>query len=297
MTRLKDRFVELVSITLVIASLLSIVIWGNRSSGSNQVSHTASVILKPKSANEIIEFFDGHQYSWPPDDYIVPNIVVKDFPGDMNTLSIDEKKAVFFRLMLPLVMRENQRILEERSYLIKLSNSGNLGYRQLKRLSELASKYGVEGGVSDAGVLTVLSRRIDVIPPAIVLAQAANESAWGTSRFAREANNIFGEWTYKKSQGIVPKKRGAGKKHYIRKFADIEGSLSSYMNNLNRGHAYKKFRLMRSDMRSNHDSLDALQLVTTLKRYSSRGSDYIAEIKKMILQNSLLELSKARFGR
>ncbi len=152
----------------------------------------------------------------------------------------------------------------------------------------------MEGSLDDPATLQELMLRVDAIPPALALAQAANESAWGTSRFSREANNLFGEWTYVATDGLVPKKRDPDKKHFVRKFESLQASIASYMNNLNRGHAYDKFRSIRAEMRKSNRPLSARKLAAGLVRYSERGEHYVKEIQRMIRHNKLDQYKLSR---
>ena len=120
------------------------------------------------------------------------------------------------------------------------------------------------------------------------MAQAANESAWGLSRFAQKGNNLFGQWCFKKGCGIVPGQRNAGANHEVRKFASINDSVASYMHNLNTGRAYKDLRKLRATLRSTNAAVDGHTLAKGLIKYSSRGKAYVKEIQSMIKTNMTL---------
>jgi len=92
--------------------------------------------------------------------------------------------------------------------------------------------------------------RVDVVPPSLAIAQAAEESGWGTSRFAVEANAVFGQWTFRKGAGVVPERRDPGKRHEVRSFEGLRQSVSAYMHNLNIHWAYKEFRRVRRELRN-----------------------------------------------
>ena len=261
-----------------IVVLMTIVVFVKTGSKANHVYVS--------SAKELTQLFAERQYHWPPTAE-VPLIVIARFPEDMGELDSEDRKSVFFRALLPLIIEENAAIKQERALLLKIVGQDQIQGQNLVELNKLAKQYGLDGDVTDRQVQLKLKRRIDIIPPALVLAQAANESAWGTSRFAVEANNIFGEWTYKKADGLLPKARQDGKKHHVRKFKDLRSSVRSYMNNLNRGHAYQSLRRMRADMRKKSTPFQAKDLAAGLKSYSSRGDEYVKEIRTMIQQNRL----------
>jgi Bax protein len=126
-----------------------------------------------------------------------------------------------------------------------------------------------------------------------VLAQAANESAWGTSRFAQLGNNLFGEWTYTPGAGIIPEDRPPGASYEVRKFPSLYESIRSYMNNLNRNEAYLKLRETRESLRKEGKLVTGTSLAYGLSKYSQRGDEYISEIQVMIRQNQLARTNRA----
>lgn len=132
-----------------------------------------------------------------------------------------------------------------------------------------------------------LLRSVDYVPPSLVLAQAANESAWGTSRFAKQANNFFGQWCFKKGCGIVPARRDVGSKHEVRKFASVQSSVRAYVKNINTGRAYSSLRGIRAKLRSKNAMLAGRDLAAGLVKYSARGEAYVKEIRSMIRTNKL----------
>ncbi len=136
-----------------------------------------------------------------------------------------------------------------------------------------------------------LLKRIDIIPPSLTLAQAANESGWGMSRFAQHANNIFGEWTFTPGTGLVPKGRPEGETYEVRRFKTLYDSIRSYLRNLNTHSAYRSMRTKRLRMRENGLPLTGYSLAGEMKFYSTRRDAYVAEIRQMIRGNHLEKLN------
>ena len=236
-------------------------------------------------------------YHWPLDvDAEVPPIMVDPLPADLGEVKVVKlKKSLFFRAMLPMVLAENQKLNDQRRLVLALFSRDQLPEKESEKrlwLEEQLAHYRVKGSLEDEETRAELARRLDEVPVALVLAQAANESAWGSSRFAREAKNLFGEWTYKEGAGLIPEARAEGESHSVRIFPSLRASVQSYMNNINSGHAYEELRLMREEMRNNQRELDALKLADGLIRYSERGEAYVDEIKKMIRSNRLNTLSE-----
>ena len=227
----------------------------------------------------------------------VPRIAMASLPGDLSRIrEIDQRKAVFFKTVLPLVLQVNEQILQDRARLWDLSARQNTGdtLSAVDRLwlAVMSERYGTKRGNINA-----LLNRHDVVPPSLALAQAASESAWGTSRFVREGNAMFGEWTWTdKHQGIVPSERAAGKTHRVRAFSSLYESVLSYAVNLNKHRAYKEYRSMRATLRAEGRTIDGMYLAGALHRYSERGASYVDELRAIISGNDLVLLDSARLS-
>ena len=141
--------------------------------------------------------------------------------------------------------------------------------------------------------LSKLKMRMDIIPVSIALAQAANESGWGTSRFALEGNALFGQWTWSK-KGISPKNKDPDKSHKILQFQVLKASVKAYKNNLNTHNAYKEFREVRAQLRQENKQIIGLDLIKYLKAYAAIGEKYVLIIEDIIEKNSLTDFDKAK---
>lgn len=245
---------------------------------------------------ELQRIFDTNIYQWPPEN-TVPQLGVISLPPGLRDLEVKKKKSIFFRTLLPLTLAENRRLREQREFIeYALNERNNLSGGERQRLEEIAHGYGIEGDLEKQANHARLLRRVDIVPPALVLAQAANESGWGTSRFALEANNLFGVWTYKATQGLAPRERADDAGHFVRIYPSLQRAVRDYMHNLNVGHAYEAFRQRRAAMRDRGESLDALSLAGTLQRYSQRGEAYVEELRSMIRSNGLNQLDGLRLA-
>jgi Bax protein len=211
-------------------------------------------------------------------------------PADQKSASTTGNKLAFISTLLPHIEKENQRLLALRkdveSLLDELDAGNPLGRKEQQLLAELAKHYRVKQDLLTSEVARAeLLRKIDIIPSSLSLAQAANESAWGQSRFAQEANNLFGIWTYDKEKGLVPRKREQGKKHLVRIFDDVGESVRYYMHTLNSHPAYARLREIRMDLRVSGKTIDGHKLATGLEKYSAKGQQYIDIIQSLIRQN------------
>ncbi|MDB4609657.1 glucosaminidase domain-containing protein [Verrucomicrobia bacterium] len=246
--------------------------------------------------------FEYERYSYQLDalDEGVPPIILESFPENLADIrSTKERKKVFFKALLPMILLANDEIRVERSKLLELrtlfNNGQSLEEEQLQTIQQLASHYRVKYKTDNIeSTLSQLLIRVDIIPTDLALAQAANESGWGTSRFTRVANNIFGEWTFVKGAGIVPINRPAGATYEVQKFATVYDSVRSYLHNLNTHKAYSKLRQIRLESRAAGDNLDGLRLAEGLTLYSIRGEDYVKELQLMIRKNELSRFSSVK---
>lgn len=205
---------------------------------------------------------------------------------------VAEKKEAFFSFMRPIVEAENNAILALRHRLIELHEAEDFGADEHAWISDLATTYKLSpfSPVATEDRESLLAR-VDMIPLSLALAQAANESAWGTSRFAREGNNLFGQWVFGEGKGMVPKNRTEGASHKVACFDSVADSVRGYLHNLNTLWAYEPLRDIRREQRSRGEEPDGESLAAGLVRYSSRGDAYIREIQQLIRMNASL-LSK-----
>lgn len=212
---------------------------------------------------------------------------VPPLPEFSNISDVREKKQAFFDYLLPLIHEANARILSERELAEKwLLDPANLSLAEQEELQQLLLKYRITSENLEEQQ-DLLLRRVNAIPPSLVLAQAANESAWGTSRFAREGNNLFGQWCFSEGCGLIPEARGDSSRHEVRAFTDPLQSVESYMRNLNTHPSYRSLRELRLQELEQQGFASGLRLSEGLSSYSERGEDYIAEIKQMIEFNQL----------
>ena len=186
-----------------------------------------------------------------------------------------------------MILNENEKIAEDRDKLFKIisKNFNTVGERVwLKRRFK-------EYKIEDQD-LAKLKMRMDIIPVSIALAQAANESGWGTSRFALEGNALFGQWTYSK-KGISPKNKDPDQSHKILQFQILKASVRAYKNNLNTHRAYQEFREARARLKQENKQVTGLDLTKYLKRYASIGEKYVEILEAIIKNNSLTDFDKS----
>jgi len=218
----------------------------------------------------------------------VKPIYLTKLPKDIKTLgNTKQKRELFIKIILPLILAENDKITQDRKKLFKIlsKNFNTVGERVwLKRRFK-------EYKIEDQD-LSKLKMRMDIIPVSIAIAQAANESGWGTSRFALEGNALFGQWTWSK-KGISPKNKDPNQSHKILQFQILKASVRAYKNNLNTHNAYQEFREVRAQLREEDKRIIGLDLTKYLKNYASIGEKYVAILDDIIERNSLTDFDKA----
>lgn len=232
--------------------------------------------------------FARHTYTWPPDAG-VPRLAVSALPDGLQALPTEEKKALFFRILLPLVLAENARLRTRRDFISTQFAQTEIDFAtpEGKMLLQLAARYEINGDLNKPQERERLLRRVDEVPPSLILAQAAHESGWGTSRFAQQANNLFGIWTWDPEAGLPPQNRAANASHYVRIYPDLRSSVRGYLYNLNVGHAYTQLRQQRAHQHTANQPMDSLQLAGNLRSYSIRGAAYVEDIHTLITGNQL----------
>ncbi|GEM_PF-863315 len=234
----------------------------------SQIEELDVVEVEFDTYKDVLQFFEKIGYDLNQKE--VPTVILKRFPRDMNQIrDVQLKKDLFVKVMLPIILRVNEELKQEREQIIKLSNDS-------QELKYYLAKY-------KAKTKQELLEKVDTIPVDIALAQAAIESAWGTSRFAIEANNIFGEWTFSPGNGVVPRERPEGEIYELARFKDLISSVRSYAYNLNVSPFYKEFRAIRAGRIKK-------PIEEGLLYYSQRREKYIQEIKIIIANNQLSKL-------
>jgi len=185
------------------------------------------------------------------------------------------RKEVFFNYLLPVIHKKNTEIVALRNAISNNELNDN-------QLNDLAKKYRVETPSKEE-----LLKVIDILPPSLVLAQAANESDWGRSRFAKDFNNYFGIWCFSKGCGVIPKNRDEDATHEVASFKSLEDCIDYYVLNINRSYAYEDLRLIRKNQRENLQPITGTLLAEGLGNYAFPGDEYIDSIQTLINFNQL----------
>ena len=221
---------------------------------------------------------------------IVTPLRLSLLPSEIKKIeNTKKKKNLFIKIILPLILEENNRIKLDRKKLFTILNKNMNSNAEKKWLKSKFQQYGVINND-----LSTLKVRMDIVPVSLAIAQAAKETGWGTSRFAIEGNALFGQWTWSgegiKPAGVDPEDSN----HKVMKFKVLKASVRAYQRNLNTHGGYKQFRSARASMRDNDEDLDSLLLADYLDKYAATGKEYTKIIKQIIKQNSLQDFDKVK---
>lgn len=252
---------------------------------------TFALIHNPPQTMAEDEELDSASELTPPDK-------VTQLPDFSSIEHIPDRKEAFYELLMPMIEWRNHQLSAMRETVLQMQEQldlgENLSTEQQRRLEKLRVHFRVsEDNYSSAEeALEVLKIRVDVVPSAMVLAQGAAESGWGTSRFAVEGNNIFGQWCYRKGCGLVPGSRSEDMSHEVQIFETVNEAVATYFRNINTNRAYRELRQLRSELRAQDQPLTGTALVEGLQRYSSRGQAYIEELRELIRFNDLEDVEE-----
>lgn len=215
--------------------------------------------------------------------------ILSPAPNFSQIKVVSKRKQAFFDFLTPLIYYANKQILEDRRHLLQLlKKPQSLEMQDKQWISELASRYKLtDFDPENSKDLLTLKKRVDMVPIALALAQAANETAWGTSRFARKGNNYFGQWCYQKGCGLVPKQRDEDATHEVKRFKHPFFSIQDYLRNLNTHASYQLLRQIRYQARKNNQKPSAIEMAEGLINYSARKEVYVKALQHMIRYNKL----------
>ena len=202
--------------------------------------------------------------------------------------SVKKRKEFFIQIVLPLILEENKNIKLDRNRLFSIINKSNNSKSEKLWLEKKYKQYGIP-----SRDLSILKRRMDIVPVSLALAQAAKETGWGTSRFAQQGNALFGQWTWS-GEGLKPKDAEKNEGHKVMKFNVLQASVRAYQRNINTHSSNEDFRLARAKLRDLGEPLDSMILSEYLDKYAETGNEYVKVLQKIIQQNNLKDFDDAK---
>lgn len=228
----------------------------------------------------------------------IASVVINAFPANLESLPTADKKKIFLHALLPIALTANEEIDRERLRLFDiLASSGALpgnfklndipeGWKAILSeddqlwLASLEDRY-------NATDIKALKKRMRRIPVSLIMAQGAIESSWGTSRFAREGNNLFGIRTWGE-EGLTPEDIGENSTYLVASYDSLLDSVKAYLLTLNSHRLYGTFRDLRLS------SQDPVILSKGLIYYSEKRKEYVSQVNRIIKYNSLKKFDTIR---
>ena len=305
MFRCGARVSSISCITMAVFFLTLLTVGGcAEKSGESKLPHRTVVT---QSTEDVFEIFDSVGYTaenWAKGVREIPRIYMTRIPSRWKTesdkITVLQKKQIFFRLLAPVILRANELIVLEREDLENLAAMNpEPGSKDMKSLLDLVRKYKVTGEDDQsltAEQLAELKNRIDIIPPSLALAQGAEESGWGTSRFALLGNSLFGQWDFS-GKGIKPEQQRSELGDYgLAAFDTPLDAVIAYTRNLNTHRAYKRMRQLRAEIRQKGQEPTGFDLAETLDKYSERGQAYVDGLHAIMRVNKLAAVDQAHLA-
>lgn len=211
------------------------------------------------------------------------------------TFANNPPQETFINSVSTVIQQENQQITEQRNILLSdfLTHQShhNLSTHQQHWLQTLAKAYDLPSfSPNQTSSWTALIKRVDIIPPSLGVAQAAIESNWGRSRFARQGNNLFGIWCYQSGCGIVPLQRPKNKTYEVKSYPSTKDSIIDYMHTINTAPAYAELRNARYTDYLKGRSIQGKEMAAYLTRYSTKGQTYVQSLQSTIAHHQLNKL-------
>ena len=220
---------------------------------------------------------------------LVKPIALTLLPAEIKMIeNVKKRKEFFIQIVLPLILEENKNIKLDRKRLFSIINKSNNSNTEKKWLDKKYRQYGIP-----SRDLSILKRRMDIVPVSLAIAQAAKETGWGTSRFAQQGNALFGQWTWS-GEGLKPKDAEKSEGHKVMKFNVLQASVRAYQRNINTHSSYEDFRLARAKLRDLGEPLDSMILSEHLDKYAETGNEYVKVLQKIIEQNNLKDFDDAK---
>ncbi len=241
------------------------------------------------SAVELELFFEnaGYKLERVRKEQGLPQLYVANLPPDLNGLTVPQKTSLFTRLLLTSAVRVNSDILAVRNELNLLADKQKKGIKFSAQEQRWLVKVAADHR-GDPDKLQDLLYRVDTLPVGLIMAQAIDESGWGTSRFAIAGNALYGQHLSKNSKGTFLTTPGGHVR--VASFDNLYHSTAGYIHNLNTTKAYDRLRADRAEIRRKHGKLTGYHLAGALLHYSARGQHYVDTLRWLIKHYKLDEL-------
>ena len=205
--------------------------------------------------------------------------VFSDINIDLRKIPSEKRKDVFVKLLLPSIEVVQQEVLNNREIVKKLKMKKELTESEKIYAEKLFKKYKTEYGNWNE-----LESKMIVYPASLILTQGAIESAWGTSRFFREANNAFGVWSTNPNEPRIAAKGSRGDfTPHLKKYDTLKDTVEDITLIISRSSAYTGIRKMIWEGKSPYE------IAGGLTKYSEEGKEYVRKVRSTLKYNNFHE--------
>ena len=205
--------------------------------------------------------------------------VFSDINIDLRKIPSEKRKDVFVKLLLPSIEVVQQEVLNNREIVKKLKVKKELTENEKIYAEKLFKKYRTEYGKWNE-----LESKMIVYPASLILTQGAIESAWGTSRFFREANNAFGVWSTNPNEPRIAAKGSRGDfTPHLKKYDTLKDTVEDITLIISRSSAYTGTRKMIWEGKSPYE------IAGGLTKYSEEGKEYVRKVRSTLKYNNFHE--------
>lgn len=201
-----------------------------------------------------------------------PRIYFLRLPSDWKEVAdSDDKHRTFIRIMLPLVLAANEKVIAERQKIEdvhkKFKNNTPLSAGEQELVEKLAEKYDaftrLSGRERTSVLLQQLLSKIDAVPPSILIATAGIYSDWGTSRLALQANSLYLREIWYDNQGLKPLDDSDADYRY-KMYGTLSEGIEDQILKLNSNINYRYLRISRDKARQIGRPLYGPQVAATM---------------------------------
>lgn len=230
------------------------------------------------------EIYDVYDYDahLPIKTLTFPPIFLNNMPKGFESISYEPyRNRMFIKILAPIALRVNENIAFERDSFLPMyknfvENNKDLSDSQKNSIEKLAQKYDIFTRLKDDErylyLLKELYRRVDAVPPSVMIAASAIETNWGTNRLLREGNSLYKEKVWHTSEGL--KSKDDNDDYRYRVFDTLYDAMESFALRLNSGVDFENFRHMRERIRyrrkvmTGNDAAFSLIMMSPIKNFA-----------------------------
>lgn len=256
------------------------------------------VFIPPVKTEQLQRVFQAYDYDMVhhlKENKPVPRLFVRSVPEDFNREKYDEvRPALFYEMMLPVILKANETLAAERERLMRLKrefdDTGDLSAQSMEELREWIKRYDVKPSDDLDTLFNALIPRVDGVTPTLLLTMAAQDSGFGTSRYAREYNAVFHQRDWNGNGAVPDEVQKEGPQYRIKVFNSLYDAVISQIHYLNTNGYFENYRIARAKYRRSNNPMRGYSIAHLLINFPYKSFKYPDIIKHLILQYELTPL-------